>query len=111
MRNLKNNILRIKRNRKKIRFFRRRKIKNLREINSKMTIFELNISFLLLKLNVEIVNKKNIIKIRLIIQIILRAIKHAIEFLIKKKIKFNVDYYNIEYIIYQITISFFIIKK
>ena len=85
MRNLKNNILKNKKKQKKNRFFRRRKIKSLREINSKITIFELNINLSLLKLNVEIINKKNIIKVRLIIQIILRAIKHIIESLIKIK--------------------------
>ena len=67
MRNFKNNILRIKRNKKRIHFLRRRKIKSLREINSKITIFELNINLLLLKLNVEIINKKDIIRVRLII--------------------------------------------
>ena len=84
MRNLKNNILKIKKIKKKIRFFRYRKIENLCEINSKITILKLNKNFLLLKLNIEIINKKNILKIYLIIQIMLRITKHAIEFLIKK---------------------------
>ena len=60
-------MLKIKRNKRRIRFLRRRKIKNLRETNSKITILELNINFFLLKLNVEIINKRNILKIYLII--------------------------------------------
>ena len=111
MRSLKNNILRIKKNKNKIRFFRYRKIKSLREINLKITIFESSINLLLLKLNAKIINKKNIIRVRLIIQIMLRAIKYAIESLIKKKIKFDINRYNIKYVIYQTTISLFIIKK
>ena len=67
MRSPKNNILRIKKNKKRIRFFRCRKIKNLREINSKIIIFELNINLFLLKLNIEIVNKKDILRVRLIV--------------------------------------------
>ena len=67
MRNLKNNILKNKKNKKRIRFFRHYKIKSLRETNSKITIFESNINLFLLKLNIKIVNKKNIIKVRLII--------------------------------------------
>ena len=67
MRNLKNNILKIKRNKRKIRFLRCRKIKSLREINSKIMIFKSNISFFLLKLNIEIINKREIIKIYLIV--------------------------------------------
>ena len=110
MRNFKNNILKIKRNKRKVRSLRRRKIKNLREINSKIITLELNINFFLLKLNIRIVNKRNIIKIRLIIQIMLRAMRHTIESLIKKT-KFDVNHCNIKYIIYQIIISFFIIKR
>ena len=45
MRNLKNNVLKIKKVRKKVRFFRYRKIENLREINSKTIILKLNKSF------------------------------------------------------------------
>ena len=111
MRSLKNNILRIKKNKKKVCFLRRRKIKSLREINLKITTFELSINLLLLKLNVEIINKKNIIRVRLIVQIMLRAMRYATEPLIKKKTKSNADRCNIEYVIYQITISLFIIKK
>ena len=71
MRNLKNNILKIKKIRKRIRFLQYRKIKNLYETNSKITILKSNKNLFLLKLNVEIINKKNILKIYLIIQIIL----------------------------------------
>ena len=67
MRNFKNNILKIKRIKKRIYFFRRRKIENLYEINSKITILNLNKDFFLLKLNVEIINKRDILKIYLII--------------------------------------------
>ena len=45
MRNLKDNILKIKKIKKRIRFLRRRKIENLREINS----------------NISIINRKDII--------------------------------------------------
>ena len=38
MRNLINNILKIKKIKKRVHFFQRRKIKSLREINSKMMI-------------------------------------------------------------------------
>ena len=67
MRNLKNNILKIKKIKKKIRFFRYRQIENLCEINLKITILKSNKDLFLLKLNVEIINKKNISKIYLII--------------------------------------------
>ena len=67
MRNLKNNILKIKKIKKKIHFFRYRKIENLCEINSKIMILKSNKDFFLLKLNAEIINKKNILKIYLII--------------------------------------------
>ena len=66
MRNLKNNISKIKKIKKRIRFFRRRKIENLYKMNLKITILKSN-NFFLLKLNVEIINKKNILKIYLII--------------------------------------------
>ena len=45
MRNLKNNILKIKKIKKRVYFFRYRKIKSLYEINSKMTILKLNKDF------------------------------------------------------------------
>ena len=65
MRNLKNSILKIKKIKKKIRFLRYYKIESLYEINSKITILKLNKNLFLLKLNVEIVNKRNILKIYL----------------------------------------------
>ena len=67
MRSLKNNILKIKRIKKRIYPLRCRKIENLYEINSKMTILKLNKNLFLLKLNAEIINKRNISKIYLII--------------------------------------------
>ena len=67
MRNLKNNILKIKKIIKRIRFLLRHKIKSLCETNLKITILKLSKKFFLLKLNIEIVNKKNISKIYLII--------------------------------------------
>ena len=67
MRSLKNNILKIKRIKKRIYPLRCRKIENLYEINSKMTILKLNKNLFLLKLNAEIINKRNILKIYLII--------------------------------------------
>ena len=67
MRNLKNNILKIKKIKKKIRFLRYYKIENLYEINSKITTLKSNKDFFLLKLNVEIINKKDILKTYLII--------------------------------------------
>ena len=65
MRNLKNSTLKIKKIKKRVRFLRRRKIKSLCEINSKMTIFKSNKSFYLLKLNIIIIIKRDIIKIYL----------------------------------------------
>ena len=67
MRNLKNNILKIKRIKKRVCFFRYRKIENLYKINSKITTLKSNKNLFLLKLNVEIINKKDISKIYLII--------------------------------------------
>ena len=67
MRSLKNSILKIKKIRKKIRSLRYRKIENLCEINSKMTILKSNKNLFLLKLSVEIINKKDILKVYLII--------------------------------------------
>ena len=67
MRNFKNNILKIKKIKIKNRFLRYRKIENLYKISSKITISKSNKDFFLLKLNVEIINKKNILKIYLII--------------------------------------------
>ena len=67
MRSLKNNILKIKKIKKRIRLFRCYKIESLCEINLKMTILKLNKGFFLLKLNVEIINKRDILKIYLII--------------------------------------------
>ena len=67
MRNLKNNILKIKKIKKKVRFFQYRKIENLYETNSKITILKLNKNLFLLKFNIEIINKKNILKAYLII--------------------------------------------
>ena len=58
MRSFKNNILKIKRIKKKNGFFRRRKIENLREVTSKITILKLNKDFFLSKLNVEIIKKR-----------------------------------------------------
>ena len=71
MRNLKNSILKIKRIKKKIRFLRCRKAENLYKINSKIMISKSSKDLFLLKLNIEIINKKNILKIYLIIQIML----------------------------------------
>ena len=71
MRNLKNNMLKIKRIKRKIRFFRYRKIESLYKTNSKITISKSNKDLFLLRLNVEIVNKKDILRIHLIIQIML----------------------------------------
>ena len=51
-------MLKIRKIRKKSRFLRCRKIENLREIDSKITILKLNKILFLLKLNVEIINKK-----------------------------------------------------
>ena len=67
MRNLKNNILKIKRIKKRVRFFRYRKIENLCETNLKITILKSNKDLLLLRLNVEIINKKDILRTYLII--------------------------------------------
>ena len=67
MRSLKDSILKIKKIRKKIRSLRYRKIENLCEINSKMTILKSNKNLFLLKLSVEIINKKDILKVYLII--------------------------------------------
>ena len=67
MRNLKNNILKIKKIKRRIRFFRYRKIESLYEINSKITTLKSSRDFFLLKLNVKIINKKDILKIYLII--------------------------------------------
>ena len=71
MRSFKNNMLKIKKIKRKIRPLRCHKIKSLCEINSKMTILNSNKDLFLLKLSVEIINKKNILRIYLIIQIIL----------------------------------------
>ena len=67
MRNLKNNILKIKKIKRRIRFFRYRKIESLYEINSKITTLKSSRNLFLLKLNVKIINKKDILKIYLII--------------------------------------------
>ena len=67
MRSFKNNILRIKRIKKRIRSFRYRKIENLCEINLKITISESNKGLFLLKLSVEIINKRNILRAYLIV--------------------------------------------
>ena len=67
MRSLKNNILKIKKIKKRVRSFRYRKIENLCEINSKVTILKSNKDLFLLKLSVEIVNKKNILRVYLIV--------------------------------------------
>ena len=67
MRNLKNNILKIKRIKKRVRPLRYHKIENLCEINSKITISKSNKGLLLLRLNIEIINKRDILKIYLII--------------------------------------------
>ena len=67
MRSFKNNILKIKKIKKRVRFFRCRKIKSLYEINLKITILKSNKGLFLLRLNIKIVNKKNILKIYLII--------------------------------------------
>ena len=45
MRSLKNNMLKIKKIKKRVRFLLRRKIENLCEINSKMRILNLNKDF------------------------------------------------------------------
>ena len=100
MRSLKNNILKIKKIKKRIRSLRYYKIKNLYEINSKITILKSNKDFFLLRLNIKIINKKDILKAYLIIQIMLGTTRYTIESLIKKKIKFNVYHYNIKHIIY-----------
>ena len=67
MRSFKNNILKIKRIKKRVRFFRYRKIENLYKINSKITILKSNKDLFLLKLSVKIVNKKDILRIYLIV--------------------------------------------
>ena len=63
-------------------------------------ILKSNKDLFLLRLSVEIINKRDILKIYLIIQIMLRVMKHAIEFLIKEKTKSDACRYNIKYIIY-----------
>ena len=60
-------MLKIKRIKKRVRFFRYRKIESLCETNSKITISKSNKDLFLLKLSVEIINKKNILRIYLII--------------------------------------------
>ena len=67
MRNFKDNILKIKRIKKRIRFLRYYKIENLCEINPKITTLKSNKDLFLLRLNVKIINKKNILKAYLII--------------------------------------------
>ena len=67
MRNLKNNILEIKRIKKKVRFLRYRKAENLYKINLKITILKSSRGLFLLKLNIKIINKKDILKVYLII--------------------------------------------
>ena len=58
MRSFKNNILKIKKIKKKIRFFRYRKIENLCEINSKIMMSKLNEDLFLLKLSIKRYFKK-----------------------------------------------------
>ena len=58
MRSFKDNILKIKKIKKRINFLQCRKIENLCEINLKITILKSSKGLFLLKLNVEIVNKK-----------------------------------------------------
>ena len=60
-------MLKIKRIKERIRSLRCRKIENLYKINSKMMILKSNKDLFLLKLNIKIVNKKNISKTYLII--------------------------------------------
>ena len=60
-------MLKIKRIKKRIRSLRYRKIENLCETNSKITISKSNKDLFLLKLNVEIINKKNILRVYLIV--------------------------------------------
>ena len=67
MRSLKNSILKIKKIKKRVYSLQCRKIENLYEINSKITILKSSKDFLLLKLNAEIINKKDILRIYLII--------------------------------------------
>ena len=67
MRNFKNNILRIKRIKKRVRLFRYYKVENLYKTNSKIMISELNKDLFLLKLNIKIINKRDISRIYLII--------------------------------------------
>ena len=67
MRNFKNNILKIKKIEKIIYSLLRRKTENFCEINLKITILKSNKNLFLLKLNVKIINKRNILKIYLII--------------------------------------------
>ena len=64
---LKDNMLKIKKIKKRIRSLRCRKVENLCEINSKITISKSSRDLFLLRLNVEIVNKKNILRIYLIV--------------------------------------------
>ena len=60
-------MLKIKRIKKRVRFLRYYKIKSLCEINSKITILESSRGFFLLRLNVEIVNKRDILRVYLIV--------------------------------------------
>ena len=67
MRSFKNNMLEIKKIKKRIRFFRYRKIESLCETNSKIIILKSSKNLFLLRLSVEIINKKDILKVYLII--------------------------------------------
>ena len=67
MRNLKNNILKIKKIKKRVRFLQCRKIESLYETNSKITTSKSSRDLFLLKLNIKIINKKDILRAYLII--------------------------------------------
>ena len=97
MRSLTNNILKIKKIKRKIRSLRRRKIKNLREINSKTTILKSNKNLLLLKLNVKIVNKKHYKNSFNCLNYVASNEIRNRDF---NKKKFDIYRYNIKYIIY-----------